>query len=70
MEGIYVTKINLEELLAQLVSLYEEGADYIDLEVTLVEDKEADIKVIVKDEYISRIDYDDNIDEEDINDLI
>jgi predicted component of type VI protein secretion system len=69
MEGIYVTKIDLEELLAQLVSLYEEGADYIDLEVTLVEDKEADIKVIVKDEYISRIDHDDNIDEDDINDL-
>jgi hypothetical protein len=38
--------------------------------VTLVEDKEADIKVIVKDEYISRIDHEDNIDEEDINDLI
>ena len=68
---VNIEKIDLDDFLQKLISLYEEGMDFIDMEVTIEEGKETEIKVITRDEYKSNIIFDeDDLDEDDFDNLI
>lgn len=68
---VNIEKIDLDDFLQKLVSLYEEGMDFIDMELTIEEGKETEIKVITRDEYKSNIIFDeDDLDEDDFDNLI
>ena len=68
---VNIEKIDLDDFLQKLVSLYEEGMDFIDMELTIEEGKETEVKVITRDEYKSNIIFDeDDLDEDDFDNLI
>ena len=70
MTKLHIEKLDLDEFLQKLISLYEEGMDFVDLEVTVDDFNETEIKIITKDEYRSNIQFEEDIDEEDFEDLI
>lgn len=68
-EKVTAYKINLDDLLNSLVSLYEEGVDYVDLEFRFSQEHQNDaVRIIVKPEYYANDGTD--ITDENINDLI
>ena len=70
MTKLHIEKLDLDEFLQKLISLYEEGMDFVDLEVTVDDFNETEIKIITKDEYRSNIQFEEDIDEEDFDNLI
>ena len=70
MSKLYIEKLDLDEFLQKLISLYEEGMDSVDIEVTVDDFNETEIKIITKDEYKSNIHFEEDFDEEDFDDLI
>lgn len=70
MSKLYIEKLDLDEFLQKLISLYEEGMDFVDIEVTVDDFNETEIKIITKDEYKSNIHFEEDIDEEDFDNLI
>ena len=70
MTRLHIEKLDLDEFLQKLISLYEEGMDFVDLEVTVDDFNETEIKIVTKDEYRSDVHFEEDIDEEDFEDLI
>lgn len=70
MTKLHIEKLDLDEFLQKLISLYEEGMDFVDIEVTVDDFNETEIKIITKDEYRSNIHFEEDIDEEDFDNLI
>lgn len=70
MSKLYIEKLDLDEFLQKLISLYEEGMDFVDIEVTVDDFNETEIKIITKDEYKSDVHFEEDIDEEDFDNLI
>lgn len=70
MNKLYIEKLDLDEFLQKLISLYEEGMDFVDIEVTVDDFNETEIKIITKDEYKSDVHFEEDIDEEDFDNLI
>lgn len=70
MTKLHIEKLDLDEFLQKLISLYEEGMDFVDIEVTVDDFNETEIKIITKDEYRSNIQFEEDIDEEDFDNLI
>lgn len=68
MATLYIKKVELDSLFKKLMDVYEEGADYIDIEITTVEEDEVDMKIIVKSEYMSDYNFeeDNDLDFEDL----
>lgn len=70
MNKLYIEKLDLDEFLQKLISLYEEGMDFVDVEVTVDDFNETEIKIITKDEYRSDVHFEEDFDEEDFDNLI
>lgn len=70
MSKLYIEKLDLDEFLQKLIALYEEGMDFVDIEVTVDDFNETEIKIITKDEYKSNIHFEEDFDEEDFDNLI
>lgn len=64
---ITIKKIYLDTLIKTLVDIYNTGADYVDIVGTTNEEHDV-LKIIVKDEYMSDEDDDDDVEQTDISD--
>ena len=70
-KNLKLNKVHISSMIAILTQLFEEGADYIDIEGEDNGSEESDvIKVIVKPEYYTNEEEINPLSEDDINDLI